>query len=205
MPQNWNAVWESNFQPIVIGDTVGVRADFHPANPHLKYDMVITPKMSFGTGHHDTTALMLEHLMKMPLEGKTVLDMGCGTGVLGIFASLSGAKEVLAIDIDPWSYENTLENIQKNNSSNIKVQLGDASLLPATATFEVVIANINRSVLLQDMPAYLACLKVGGSLLLSGFYKADVEEIDDTVTTRNMILTFSQSADDWMLLVYYKK
>lgn len=203
-PKNWNEVWESNFQPIVVADKVGVRADFHPPMPNLPYEMVITPKMSFGTGHHQTTALMLQYLLELDLEGKTVLDMGCGTGILGIFAHIKKARQVLAIDIDPWCYENTLENVEKNQCKGVQVQRGDASLLTQKQPFDVVIANINRRILLQDLSAYVGVMQPMAWLLLSGFYKADVPLLNKVATAEGLILKDMHHRDDWTLLAYQK-
>lgn len=174
---NWNEEWEKNFHPIYIEDQCAIRAPFHEKK-EVKYDIVIEPKMSFGTGHHETTYMMLNHLLGMDLEGKTVLDMGCGTGILAILAGMRGATDIDAIDIDTWCYENSVENCERNNCSFINVYEGDASLLQQlNKQYDVIIANINRNILLEDIPAYIACLKKGGTLLLSGFYKEDLEVI----------------------------
>jgi len=149
---NWNKEWENNFEPIVVENEVSIRAPFH-SNPNLKYDIVIEPKMSFGTGHHETTYLMIKHLMALDLRGKKVLDMGCGTGILAIFAELKGAEQIDAIDIDAWCYENSVENIERNHCQNIKVYEGDASMLKGRA-YDVIIANINRNILLNDIGVY---------------------------------------------------
>ena len=157
---NWNEEWEKNFKPIVVANEVSIRAPFH-RNPGRKYDIVIEPKMSFGTGHHETTHLMIQHLMDLNLQGKKVLDMGCGTGILAIFAEMKGAATVDAIDIDNWCYENSLENIERNNCKTISVFEGDASLLKPAA-YDLIIANINRNILLKDMPVYTESLKENG-------------------------------------------
>ena len=149
---NWNEEWEKNFDPIVVADQVSVRAPFHK-NPGLKYDIIIEPKMSFGTGHHETTHLMIQHLIALDLQGKKVLDMGCGTGILAIFAEMKGATALDAIDIDNWCYENSLENVERNNCHHISVFEGDAGLLKPNA-YDVIIANINRNILIKDMPVY---------------------------------------------------
>ena len=157
VPQtNWNAEWEKNFEPIQVDDLVSIRAPFHE-NPNLKYDIVIEPKMSFGTGHHETTHMMVQHLLQLDLENKKVLDMGCGTGILAIFAEMKGAKPLDAIDIDNWCYENSVENVTRNNCENISVYEGDASLL-VDKKYDVIIANINRNILLMDMKVYTNCL-----------------------------------------------
>ena len=148
---NWNERWEKNFNPIQIQGKVSVRAPFHE-DPQLKYDIVIEPKMSFGTGHHETTHLMIEHLLELELEGKSVLDMGCGTGILAIFSEMRGASTIDAIDVDPWCYENSIENASRNNCNGIRVFQGDASLLNGKQ-YDLIIANINRNILLTDMGA----------------------------------------------------
>ncbi|TRZ41687.1 50S ribosomal protein L11 methyltransferase [Robertkochia solimangrovi] len=181
---NWNEEWEKNFHPITVDDRCTVRAPFH-AVPETTFDIVIEPKMSFGTGHHETTFMMLKLLLDMDLEGKDVLDMGCGTGVLAILACKKGASYVEAIDIDNWCYLNSVENAERNDCEKIKVFEGDVSLLKEKK-FDVIIANINRNILLEDIPAYAACLNKDGVLLLSGFYRDDIPVIrekceDDTL------------------------
>ncbi|MGM0504970.1 MAG: 50S ribosomal protein L11 methyltransferase, partial [Bacteroidota bacterium] len=151
--ENWNQVWEKSFKPIVVDNECVIRAPFHTGTPPLKYEIIIEPKMSFGTGHHETTYLMLKTMLELDFKDKTVLDMGCGTGVLAILAKLKGAKTVTAIDIDEWAYKNTLENIEKNNCTDIQVFQGDASLLK-NQNFDIVIANINRNILMSDISAY---------------------------------------------------
>ena len=174
---NWNSEWEKNFEPIQVDGLVSIRAPFHE-DPHLKYDIVIEPKMSFGTGHHETTYLMIQHLMDMDLKGKTVLDMGCGTGILAIFAEMKGAKLLDAIDIDNWCYENSLENVERNHCEHISVFEGDASLLK-DKKYDVIVANINRNILLQDIGIYAQSLNENGILLLSGFYTEDIPVIEE--------------------------
>lgn len=169
---NWNAEWERNFNPIVVDETVTVRAPFH-AIPSTKFDIIIEPKMSFGTGHHETTHMMIQHIIKNDFKGKSVLDMGSGTGVLAILAEKCGATELDAIDIDNWCYINSLENVERNNCSNISVYEGDVTLLK-DKTYDRIIANINRNILLADIPQYAMCLNANGILFLSGFYKEDI-------------------------------
>ena len=166
---NWNADWEKNFSPITVGERIHVRAPFHAATD-AEYEIVIEPKMSFGTGHHQTTHLMLEHLLELEINDQDVLDMGSGTAVLAIMACKRGARKSTAIDIDAWCGENGLENAQRNGIENIEVLVGTAEQLPKTPVYDLIIANINRNVLLEDMPAYVACLRGGGVVLLSGFY-----------------------------------
>lgn len=173
---NWNEEWEKHFEPISIDETCTVRATFHPA-ANTPYEIIIDPKMSFGTGHHETTYMMLQFLLKEELKGKKVLDMGCGTSVLAIMAAKRGATQILAIDVDEWCVENSIENVQRNGCEHIKVQLGDATSLAEEKDFDLIIANINRNILLADLPLYVPALKAGGTLLLSGFYKEDMSLI----------------------------
>lgn len=174
---NWNEEWEKNFSPIVVEDLCTVRANFHPV-PNTRYDIVITPKMSFGTGHHETTYMMLQQLLPLSLEGAKVLDMGCGTGILAIMAALRGAHDITAIDIDPWCVENATENVQQNNCSFITIKEGDVSLI-AGEQYNLILANINRNILLSDIPAYTQALLPQGLLLVSGFYEEDLPAIKE--------------------------
>ena len=201
VPQtNWNAEWEKNFEPIQVDDLVSIRAPFHK-NPNLKYDIVIEPKMSFGTGHHETTHMMVQHLLQLDLENKKVLDMGCGTGILAIFAEMKGAKPLDAIDIDNWCYENSVENVTRNNCENISVYEGDATLL-VDKKYDVIIANINRNILLMDMKVYTNCLQEGGILLLSGFYEQDIPVIDAEVFKYGLKLEKFIQRNNWVALKY---
>ena len=174
---NWNEEWEKNFSPIVVEDLCTVRANFHPV-PNTRYDIVITPKMSFGTGHHETTYMMLQQLLPLSLEGTKVLDMGCGTGILAIMAALRGAHDITAIDIDPWCVENATENVQQNDCSFITIKEGDVSLI-AGEQYNLILANINRNILLSDIPAYTQALLPLGLLLVSGFYVEDLPAIKE--------------------------
>ena len=174
---NWNEEWEKNFSPIVVEDLCTVRANFHPV-PNTRYDIVITPKMSFGTGHHETTYMMLQQLLPLSLEDAKVLDMGCGTGILAIMAALRGAHDITAIDIDPWCVENATENVQQNDCSFITIKEGDVSLI-AGEQYNLILANINRNILLSDIPAYTQALLPQGLLLVSGFYEEDLPAIKE--------------------------
>ncbi len=197
---NWNIEWEKNFESIQVGNQVSIRAPFHD-NPNLKYDIVIEPKMSFGTGHHETTNLMIQHLIESNVTGKSVLDMGCGTGILAIFAEMKGATNIDAIDIDPWCYENSLENIEKNHCKNIKVYKGDVSLL-GDKKYDYIIANINRNILLQDIENYAGNLHKNGILLLSGFYKEDIGIIDKEAIRNKLKLQKTLERNNWVALKY---
>ncbi|MDO9275075.1 MAG: 50S ribosomal protein L11 methyltransferase [Lutibacter sp.] len=199
---NWNIEWEKNFNPIQVDNLVSIRAPFHE-NPNLKYDIVIEPKMSFGTGHHETTHMMVQHLLDLNVAGKKVLDMGCGTGILAIFAEMKGAKPVDAIDIDNWCYQNSLENVERNNCKHILVYEGDASLLK-DKKYDVIIANINRNILLNDMKVYASCLTDNGVILLSGFYKEDIPVIDAEVSKYGLKLAKQIERNNWVALKYVK-
>ena len=199
---NWNKEWEKNFNPIQVDGQVSIRAPFHE-NPSLKFDIVIEPKMSFGTGHHETTHMMIQHLLALDLENKKVLDMGCGTGILAIFAEMKGAQPTDAIDIDSWCYQNSLENVQRNGCRHITVLEGDSSLLIGKK-YDVVIANINRNILLSDMKTYTGCLSKNGILLLSGFYKDDITIIENEVVKHGLVFDKMIQRNSWVALKYTK-
>ena len=200
---NWNAEWEKNFQPIQVDDLVSIRAPFHE-NPNLQYDIVIEPKMSFGTGHHETTHMMVQHLLELDIENKKTLDMGCGTGILAIFAEMKGAKPTDAIDIDNWCFENSLENIRRNNCKHISVYEGD-SLLLINKKYDLIIANINRNILMKDIKVYANSLNEKGILLLSGFYHEDIPILDAEVSKYNLTLETVKKRNNWVALKYNKK
>jgi len=197
---NWNKEWEKNFDAIVVDDVCSVRAPFHE-KPEIKYDIVIEPKMSFGTGHHETTYMMIQHLLKNDLENKKVLDMGCGTGVLAILAEMKGACPIDAIDIDDWCYLNTIENIKRNNCSQITTYKGESSLL-RDKRYDVVIANINRNILLNDISVYAKTLTKEGRLFLSGFYKEDLGLITEECIANGLILKEKLSKNNWISACY---
>jgi ribosomal protein L11 methyltransferase len=201
-PVNWNSEWEKNFEPIDIDDIVSIRAPFHEVGT-LKYNILIEPKMSFGTGHHETTHLMVQHLLKLDLKDKSVLDMGCGTAVLAILAEMHGATKLDAIDIDPWCYENSLENVARNSCTNIKVYEGEASLL-VNKKYDVIIANINRNILLQDMVTYAKSLNKNGTLLLSGFYQEDIPVIDAEASKHGLKIDLILERNNWVGVRYLK-
>ncbi len=199
---NWNSEWEKNFNQIQVDNRVSIRAPFHE-NPNLEYDIVIEPKMSFGTGHHETTHMMVQHLLDLDLENKKTLDMGCGTGILAIFAEMKGAQPVDAIDIDTWCYENSVENIERNNCKHITAYEGEAALLHGK-NYDVIIANINRNILLNDISVYGGCLNKGGVLLLSGFYEADIPLLDEKAVVLGLKLSNTIKRNDWVSLKYIK-
>lgn len=202
--QNWNAVWESNFEPIIVEDKCLICAPFHTDIPKCDYKIIIEPKMSFGTGHHETTHLMLKTMLEIDFKDKFVLDMGCGTGVLAILAEFKGAKDVTAIDIDEWAYTNTIENIERNNCNKIKAFQGDASLL-TNQQFDIVIANINRNILLNDIKHYSKVLKSGGTLLLSGIYDIDIPMIKEETFTNNIEYINHIEKHNWVAARFIKK
>ena len=174
--KDWNEEWEKNFfQPIVIGDRCVIHSTFHHNVPQAKYDIVINPQMAFGTGHHETTSLIIGELLDADLQGKNVLDMGCGTSILAILARMRGAASCMAVDIDDWCVRNSLENIALNHIDGIRVYQGDALSLADKGPFDVVIANINRNILLADMRHYAARMNNGATLLISGFYTEDIQ------------------------------
>ncbi|TXB66030.1 50S ribosomal protein L11 methyltransferase [Vicingus serpentipes] len=197
--KNWNEVWELSFEPINVNNQCFIRAPFHEVRNDIQFNIEIEPKMSFGTGHHETTHLMIEELLEMEMDGKNVLDMGCGTGVLAILAEFKNAKNICAIDIDEWAYENTIENISRNNCKKIEALKGGAELLN-NKKFDIIIANINRNILLNDMETYLSCLKENGDLLLSGFFSSDKEILLDEAKKYDAYLSNENNKNDWTLL-----
>lgn len=201
--ENWNAVWESNFEPVTIAGRCHIRAPFHPVRSDMEFEIVIEPKMSFGTAHHETTSLMIEVLLDADLAGKNVLDMGCGTGVLAILAAMRRAAEVTAIDNDEWAYHNALENVIRNKQPGINVYQGDAGMLE-NMKFDVIIANINRNILLSDMQSYENCLDSGGLLLMSGFYREDLQLITEKAAALNMLYTDHRVKNNWVVAWYTK-
>ena len=199
---NWNVEWEKNFHPIVVNEKCGVRAPFHP-KPDVTYDIVIEPKMSFGTGHHATTHMMIEFLLEHDLKGKKVLDMGCGTGVLAIVAEKRGASQIDAIDIDNWCFQNTQENVDRNECLKIETLEGGAELLTGR-NYDVIIANINRNILLEDMQTYYNCLNEGGELYLSGFYSKDIPVIRKECEEHGLVYNDYKEREDWVALRFLK-
>ena len=198
--KNWNAEWEKNFEPIEVKGRCVVRAPFHEKK-EVDFDIVIEPKMSFGTGHHETTHQMIAHLLDMDVSGKRVLDMGCGTGILAILACMKGAASITGIDIDEWAYRNTLENISKNKCSQIIVKQGGAELL-SNHTYDVILANINRNILLNDMESYVKTMVSGSKIAFSGFYTSDISHIDQKARSLGMRLLCQSEKNNWVALVY---
>ena len=200
---NWNKEWESNYQPVTIAGKCLVRAPFHPSIPGMAYEIIIEPKMAFGTAHHETTRLMAEWLMELDVAGKEVLDMGCGTGILAILANKMGAGSVIGIDNDEWAWRNAKENFVINGIPEENVFLGDASLVREDS-FDLILANINRNVLLQDMNKYFQGLRKNGLLLLSGFYTSDIEAVKNAAIKCGFIFTGSGSLNDWSIIYLNK-
>lgn len=198
IPQtNWNQVWESNFEPLEIGSCY-VRATFHTPRPEFPYQVVIDPKMAFGTGHHETTSMMMELMLKDEFKDKLVLDMGCGTGILAILASLLGARQITAIDYDSVCYESTKENAQLNNIQNITALCGSKEVVPAEK-YDIILANINRNILLDQLPVYKKHLKPGGTLFMSGFYETpDLEIITKAADNLGVVFVSSQKKKEWV-------
>ena len=204
--KNWNEEWEKNFfQPIVIEDRCVIHSTFHHDYPKAEYDIVINPQMAFGTGHHETTSSILGELLDADLKGKSVLDMGCGTSILAILASMRGADPVTAIDIDDWCVNNSRDNIALNHLNNITVELGDASLLKGRAAFDIIIANINRNILLNDMAAYAACMHSGSELYMSGFYVQDIPVIREKAESLGMEFVHNREKNNWTAVKFIMK
>lgn len=198
---NWNEEWEKKFTPIHVENKVLIRAEFHEPNPEL-HEIIIQPKMSFGTGHHPTTHLMIQQMLEMDFQDKKVLNMGCGTSVLAIFAKQKGAKDVVAIDIDEWSVENSVENAERNGVI-LRISQGTAENLGAE-NFDIILANINRNILISDIPAYTKVLNSGGQLLLSGLCFFDVDDVLEVCFEQNLTLQNKQQREEWCSLLLKK-
>lgn len=203
--KNWNEEWERNYDPIRVEDKILVRATFHEPDPAVEYDLLITPKMSFGTGHHATTYLMLKHQLEVDHKNKRVLDAGCGTAILAVMAEKLGAADIVAYDIDSWSVENAPENVALNNCEHIQVLEGTIESAGIEGEFDIILANINKNVLLQEMPEYEQHLKVGGTIIFSGFYTSDDNDIKGRARECNFIFQKGAERNDWSSLIFEKR
>ncbi|MEL6865190.1 MAG: 50S ribosomal protein L11 methyltransferase [Bacteroidota bacterium] len=199
--QNWNAIWESNFQAIIVEDFCGIRADFHPPITQTTYEIVINPRMAFGTGHHETTYMMMATMKELPIKGRKVLDYGCGTGILAILAAKMGASEIQANDIEKAAYENTLVNIQSNQTEHIQVFEGDLHVISA-AEFDLILANINRNVLLDSLESLYQKLKTGAILLISGFIEEDEDQLIRQGQALGLRCIGRKSRNNWRCLTF---
>lgn len=199
--QDWNATWESSYEPVVIDGICRIRAPFHEADNSYKFDLCIEPKMSFGTAHHETTAQIIKLMLAEDFKGKDVLDMGSGTGVLAILAKKLGSAKTVAIDNDEWAYRNALDNVKLNDENEIIVELGDANSLN-NRQFDIIIANINRNILLRDMHEYVKCLKKGGKIFFSGFYEADLQLIRNEAERLGLSYLNHIKENDWTAAVF---
>ena len=202
--RNWNEEWEKNyFKPLVINNECVIRAPFHTDFPKAKFEIIIEPNMAFGTGNHETTSMMVETILENNMEQKNVLDMGCGTGILGILASMKGAKNVTAIDIDEWSFNGSNENAALNNIHKITVKQGDASLL-GNEKFDIILANIHKNVLLNDMAAYCNVLNSNGLLVMSGFYTEDIHDIKSKAESLGLNDNGFKTKNNWVAYSFKK-
>ena len=200
--KNWNEEWEKNFQPVIIGDFCAVRASFHAPVTHVAHELVITPKMSFGTGHHATTYMMIKAMQHLDLKGKSVLDFGTGTGVLAILAERLGAEEVLAIDLDPWSIDNARENVKENHIQRVRVKQTDT--IPDNILFDIILANINKHVILKELSRMKQQLKAGGVILLSGLLCDDFQDIENEALKNELPISERLSEGSWICLKLVK-
>ena len=204
--KDWNEEWEKNFfQPIVIGDRCCIHSTFHKDTPQTEYEILINPQMAFGTGHHETTSSIISELLEADLQGKSVLDMGCGTSILAILASMRGADPITAIDIDDWCVNNSRDNIALNGIDNITVEWGDANLLKGREPFDVIIANINRNILLADMAQYAACMHSSSELYMSGFYVQDIPVIQEKAESLGMEFIHHREKNNWAAVKFIMK
>lgn len=199
--QNWNAKWESEYEPVIVNDRCYIRAPFHPTRSDVEFEIEIEPQMSFGTAHHETTYQMIQLLMDEDLKGLSVLDMGCGTAVLAILAALKDARTIDAIDNDEWAYNNACENVKKNHFPNIKVLQGDVSLLQ-DQSYEIIIANINKNILLRDMGFYKNVLAKDGKIFFSGFYEKDLIDIQEKAEKLSLKYSHHVVKNNWVAAVF---
>lgn len=201
--QNWNEEWESNFHPILVADQCYIRAEFHESKPEIPYEVIIQPKMSFGTGHHETTHLMVEYILETEFEAKDVLDMGCGTSILGILAKMKGANYVEAIDFDQWAVDNSIENAERNKVE-LNIKLGDSSSLGGKE-FDIILANINKNVLMRDIPNYVKNLNFAeGELILSGLMTQDFDDIKSLCESLGLKFINKKQRNEWIALKFIK-
>ena len=201
--RNWNSIWEKGYSPVQIGKKCVIRAPFHHPRKDIKHDLVISPKMSFGTAHHETTRMMLESILEREWSGQEVLDFGCGTGVLAILTEKMGARNILALDNDPWAYSNALENIALNNCRNISITQGEIGILEEHS-FDAILGNINLNVLLKEMHNLSARLRKEGIAILSGFYEKDLQTLNESAGKNKLSLLENQSMNNWSVAVYRK-
>ena len=197
--ENWNQLWENNFVPVFINDKCVIRANFHESIPNIEYEIIITPKMSFGTGHHETTSLVMNEMFELEFKEKSVLDMGSGTGVLAILASLLGAIYLMGIDIDDWAFKNAIENANINNVSNIQFVHGDVKAI-GVEKFDIILANINRNIILQDIEKYVGALNENSDILLSGFLEEDIPLILEKSKQLDLELVVLKNNNKWQML-----
>lgn len=201
--KDWNEEWEKNyFQPIVVDDRCVIHCTFHKDVPQAEYNIVIEPRMAFGTGHHATTSLIIAELLRHDLTGTTVLDMGCGTSILAILARMRGASSCMAIDYDEWCVKNSLENIALNHLDGINVELGDASILSGKGPYDVVIANINRNILLADMNRYVQVMHKGSVIYMSGFYVDDIPVLREKAARCGLVFEYYKEKDHWAVVKF---
>ena len=201
--ENWNQVWESNFDSVDIENKCYIRAPFHPSKPDYPYEIIIEPKMSFGTGHHETTTLMVQWALETEFKGKEVLDMGCGTGILAILAQMKEAQRVVAIDNYIYAFENTQENVKRNQATCIQVLHGDATLL-GSDLFDIILANITKNVLMEDLKTYSSVLKPGGFLFISGFFESDMQELNKEAIQQGLKFINNKRNKEWTAVKYQK-